>query len=99
MIFGSVSGTAPGIEWPGGERYLPINWDMLTTIVCDVNYPRSIIFGDFYGCMDIQGKHSALFDTNGPVPGMNGYVISFAYALQGTPWDFASNPINIEVIQ
>ncbi len=98
MLFGTVSGTAPGLDLPGGDLFLPINWDLFTNIVADLNYPRSIIFKDFYGKMDNAGKMNALFNTNGPVPGMKGYVVSFAYSLHGAPWDYVSNPINIEIV-
>jgi hypothetical protein len=98
LIFGSVSGTIPGTLLPGGNKILPMNWDYFTNIVANVNYPNSILFENFFGTLDPNGQMKAKFDTNGPVHGMAGYVVTFAYPLQGPPWDFASNPINVEVI-
>jgi hypothetical protein len=98
MIFGSISGTAPGTELPGGQKILPVNWDIFTEIVATVNYPESILFEKFFGTLDGNGDRSAVFNTNGPVPGMLGVVVSFAYPLQGPPWDFVSNPVNVEIV-
>jgi hypothetical protein len=97
MILGSVSGTVPGTPLPGGSEILPLNWDLFTNIVCHVNYPDGLLFEDFFGTLDPNGQMAAIFDTNGPVRGMKGYTVSFAYLLEGSPWDFASNPIDVEV--
>ena len=97
MVFGTTSGTSPGTPLPGGLATLPINWDAFTNIVADVNYPESIIFTGFYGTLGSNGRGEAIFDTNGPVPGMSGYMVSFAYALND-PWDYASNALNIEIV-
>lgn len=98
LIFGSLSGTAPGTHLPGKLIKLPLNWDAFTTAVAEVCYPNSVFFTDFYGTLDGSGRSAAVFDTNGPVLGMLGYVMSFAYPLQGPPWDFVSSPINVEVV-
>ena len=60
---------------------------------------NNTFLNNFYGILDSGGESFANFDTNGTVPGMIGYTISFAYPLQGSPWDFASNPINIIISQ
>jgi hypothetical protein len=99
LVYGSISGNAPGTPLPGGKVFLPINWDVFTNIVADLNYPESVIFKGFYGTLDAAGHMNAAFDTGGPVPGMAGYRVSFAYPLQGPPWDFASNPVNIDVVK
>jgi hypothetical protein len=40
----------------------------------------------------------AIFNTLGSMPpGMAGVTLSFAYALNN-PWDFASNPVGIEIV-
>ena len=96
MIFGSASGNAPG-TLVVDDLYLPVNWDAFTNIVASVNYPRSLAFQGFYGFLDGEGRAQAVFDTCGPVPGMQGWKVSFAYALQGLPWDTVSNPVNITV--
>jgi hypothetical protein len=98
MIFGSISGTVPGTALPGGMKNLPINWDAFTEVVANMNYPDSILFEKFYGTLDGNGDSQAVFNTNGPVPGTLGIVVSFAYPLMGPPWDFASNPVNVEIV-
>jgi len=99
MIFGSASGANPGTPLKNGaKKLLPINWDMFTNIVANLNYPESIVFVNFYGSLDSNGNADASFSTCGPVKNVVGYELSFAYALQGPPWNVVSNPVTIQVI-
>lgn len=98
FIFGGASGTAPGTPMPDGKSVLPINWDQFTNVVANVNYPDSVIFMHFFGHLDSKGEAKAKFNTNGHIHGTLGYTVSFAFPLQGIPWDFVSNPINVEII-
>ena len=97
LLLGTASGVSPGISLPGNMVTLPVNWDDLTNLI--VNHLNASLFTDFYGTLDSMGQMNAVFDTNGPVPGMAGYRVSFAYPLQGPPWNFASNPVNIDVVK
>ncbi len=94
IVAGTASGTEPGIPLPGGNT-LPINRDALTNyILGHINGP---VFQDFQGYLDGSGKGTALVDTLGPVPAPYvGATISFAFTMT-TTYDFASNPISIEV--
>ena len=95
ILLGSVTGTSPGTPLPGGKATLPINWDLFTNLVLGlINTP---VFHNFMGTLDASGKAQATFDTLGPVPGSAGLMLSFAYGLS-SPWDFASNGVNIEII-
>ena len=96
VMVGAVTGTNPGNALPGGMIILPLNWDLFTDfVIAKIN---SSIFSNFMGALDLSGKSLAVFDTLGTLPpGMAGVYISFAYAV-GRPWDFASNPINVEVV-
>ena len=98
LIYATVSGTTPGTLLPGGEKTMPINWDLFTNIVANVNYPDSLVFEGFFGALDGVGRSTATFNTMGPVPGMAGEKVSFAYILKGFPWDFASNPVTVTVV-
>lgn len=98
LILGSLSGKVPGTVLPGGAGTVPLNWDYFTDIVVMFSIPGSVVFTDFYGTLDSSGLMKAVFDTNGPLPGLLGLTFSFAYVLQGPPWDFASNPIDVEVV-
>jgi len=93
MILGGLSGSIPGIPLPGGEKTLPINWDIFTAAMLDLIHTP--YFTDFFGALDSNGQGSAalFFPT---LPGATGVVISLAFALR-KPLDFASNPINIEI--
>jgi hypothetical protein len=98
MIFGSITGTTPGVTLPDGTN-LPINWDLFTNFTLEfVNTP---IFQNFLGTLDGAASGAATFDTLGPLPpAMVGIFMSFAYALPYSApggW-FASNAVDIEII-
>lgn len=95
IIVGSVSGTSPGITLPGGMATLPLKWDVFTSVVIDLL--NTMPFQSFLGQLDANGKAGAIFDTLGPIPGLAGVTMSFAFALN-KPWDFASNPVNIDIV-
>lgn len=95
LMLGSVTGTVPGTTLPGGQAVLPLNWDLFTNLVISLlNTPA---FSKFMGTLNNQGASTATFNTLGPIPGMAGITLTFAYGLNG-PWDFASNGVNIEII-
>jgi hypothetical protein len=95
IILGTVSGTTPGTPLPGGMATLPLNWDILTGLV--INLLNTPIFSNFMGTLDATGSASAKFDTIAPIPGAAGLTLHFAFALNN-PWDFASNPVGIEIV-
>ena len=94
LLLGSVTGTSPGTTLPGGMATLPLNWDAFTGLV--VTYANTPIFKDFMGVLDSNGAASAKLSL-GPVPGFAGTLLYFAYAMN-MPWDFASNPVQIEIV-
>ena len=94
VILGSVTGFAPGIPLPGGE-VLPVNWDPFTDIV--IALMNSPAFTNFLGTLDADGGEKALFDTLGPLQGAVGLTFYFAFATYN-PWNYASNPIAIQVV-
>jgi hypothetical protein len=94
LLFGTMSGTDPGILLPGGLATLPISWDPFTSLVYKL--ANSIFFVDFLGVLNGEGAATARLETNGPVdPAFVGVEMHFAYALLYAPWDFASNPVAI----
>lgn len=96
LLFGGLSGTSPGNPLPGGYVVLPLNWDLFTNIT--IEYVNSIFFMNFYGLLNKDGEGAAIFNTLGPLPsGLTGITFSFAYAIF-YPWDFVSNPVNVEVV-
>ncbi len=91
VLFGSASGTAPGLPLPGGAT-LPLNWDLFSDVALSlVNTP---VFAAFAGTLDGAGRATATFDTLGPVPVATGLTLHFAYGLR-SPWDVASNPVAV----
>lgn len=95
-MFGSVSGTAPGFPLPGGQADLRLNWDLYTDFVYSLmNTP---VFQDFYGHLTPGG--TALAQLNAPTsmpPTAVGIVMYYAYCL-GWPWEFVSNPVEVEIL-
>jgi len=90
LLFTSLSGTCPGTVLPTGA-VLPINWDGFTTIA--LGLVSTPYFYQFAGTLN---SSFANFRTNGPVPGLAGLTLTFAFALDN-PWDYVSNPINVEI--
>lgn len=97
LIFGGVTGTAPGTPFPGGQVVLPINWDLFTNVV--IAHANQPIFQNFMGQLNSVGKASAKLNTP-PITGLAGIKMCFAYGLVDSMgmWDFASNAVEIEVI-
>ena len=95
LLLGSISGTVKGIPLPGGKATLPLNYDIFTTMT--ILYANTQLFLDFMGTLDAMGSGAAQMNL-GPVPGFAPLTMYFAYALN-KPWDFASNPVGIEIVQ
>jgi len=95
MLLASLSGTDPGTPLPGGLVTLPLNRDGLTQFV--LNNITGPWFTGFQGTLDAAGSATAQLDTLGSLPpSFAGATIHFA-AATSYPWDFASNPIAVEV--
>ena len=94
LVLGSLSGTTPGFNLPGGQ-HVPLNWDAFTNLV--LSALGSPVFQNFMGSLNGSGEATATFDSLGPVdPVMIGQTMSFAYILGGQPkWNFSSNPVNL----
>lgn len=93
LLFGSVTGTSPGVPLPGGMAILPLNWDIFTNMV--ISYANLPIFSNFMGQLNSSGRAFASLNL-GPVSGATGLVMDFAYAL-ANPWDVASNTFSVEI--
>lgn len=96
LLLGSMTGTSPGTLLPGGLVTLPLVWDNFTNIIVqNLNGP---VFTNFQSALDGEGNSTApqfnLPPSSGFPPGSKLY---FAYALNA-PWDFASNPVTIDVL-
>lgn len=94
LLVGSLSGTSPGTLLPGGLATIPLNRDWLTDLM--LKNLNNAVFQNFRGALDSSGNGTATLNAP-PVPGWVGREIHFAYAL-ADPWDFASNPIRIEIV-
>ena len=95
ILLGSVSGTTPGFPLPEGIETLPLNWDLFTDFV--LNFMHMPFFDNFLDNLDGQGENEAAMIMAALPPGYVGLVMYFAYALNN-PFDFVSNPVEIEIV-
>jgi hypothetical protein len=94
LIVAGVTGTSPGYPLPGGMT-LPINWDLFSGIVMGmVNTPP---FTNFMGKTNFLGNAGAQLNAPALPPGTAGLILYFAFCMNN-PFDFVSNPIQIEVV-
>jgi hypothetical protein len=95
LLCGTMSGTIPGTTLPGGVAVLPINRDAVTDFIYrNLGLP---LFVDFNGALDGGGSGAARLDAPPLPPSWAGRTLHFAFALT-TPWDFASNPVTVEIV-
>jgi hypothetical protein len=83
VIFAGASGSTPGTPLPGGTTVLPVNWDSLTNLLLALPF--------FYGSLNTLGQDQNALPVL-PFFLAGDITVTFAYALNGPPWDFASNP-------
>lgn len=95
LVLGSITGTVPGTPLPGGYVTLPINWDAYTDIVfAYVNWPY---FSKFMMSLNAIGQGSAMLYAPPLPPSWVGIKMHYAFCLNNF-FDFASNPVGIEII-
>jgi hypothetical protein len=95
FLLGTISGTVPGFSLPGGQASLRINWDAFTNIVW--NLLNSPLFYNFWVNLDPTGQGTAQMNAPFVPPGFVGVKMHYAFCL-GWPWEFVSNPIEIEIV-
>lgn len=94
LLLGSLSGTLEGYALPGGTT-LPLNWDAFTDFM--LGLLDSPVCTDFFSTLDSAGNANATLNTFGGLdPVLVGETAYFAYTL-GQPFDFVSNPIEIDL--
>lgn len=95
ILLGGVTGIEPGFPLPGGNATIPVNWDVFTEYIV-LPLINTSIFSNFLSTLDADGMGTAHFNAP-PVVGYAGLKMYYAYCL-GWPWEFASNPVEIEVV-
>ncbi|MFH2002886.1 MAG: hypothetical protein ABIK28_24680, partial [Planctomycetota bacterium] len=95
LLLGSLSGVFPGFPLPGGHAVLPIHWDAFTDAA--LMWVNSSLFTGFMETLDEYGNGSARINSGPIVPGFTGAILSFAGCLN-SPFDVATNPMEIEIV-
>jgi photosystem II stability/assembly factor-like uncharacterized protein len=95
VLLGGISGTEPGTLLPGGLVTLPLNWDALTDfILANLGNP---VFTGFLGELDVAGQGSAQLIMPPVDRVFVGTVMNYAFST-GSPFDFASNAVSVEIV-
>lgn len=98
IMFGSVSGTFPGIDFGGGV-VLPLNFDAYFNLT--LNSPGLQVFSNYRGTLDSEGKALATFNfPQVSLLNLVGLKFSHAYlaaSVFGIP-EFASNAVSITTV-
>lgn len=95
LVLGGVTGTKPGHPLPGGLAVLPMNWDGFTDMV--VGLLNTTVFSSFLGTLDAAGGGAAQIHAPPLPPAALGLKMFYAYCVNN-PFEFASNPVSIEVV-
>lgn len=96
LLAGGVTGTVPGTPLPGGNATLPVNFDLFTNEIL-LPFLNTTLLQDFAGFLDTSGLATATMNSGTIHPDLIGTIIYFAFCL-GWPWEFASNPVEIEIV-
>ncbi|MFH2001938.1 MAG: right-handed parallel beta-helix repeat-containing protein [Planctomycetota bacterium] len=96
LILAGASGIEPGYPLPGGYVTLPVNLDNFTYLVL---FPllNTIVYQNFMGILSPAGLGEATMNTGVLPPGYVGLRMFYAYCL-AYPWEFVSNPVEIDII-
>ena len=95
LLLGSVSGTSPGTPLPGGMAVLPLNFDILSSII--LSNLNGLIFHQFLGTLSVTNGGAWAGFHPPPIPEAAGLTIDFAYLLNN-PFNFVSNPVTMEFV-
>jgi hypothetical protein len=96
-IFGSISGTAPGIDFADGV-HLALNYDAWFGITA--NYPDAApLFSNTMGILDGDGRAEAAFSIPaGTDPILTGVTFHHAYVVYDPAIEMASNPVAVSLV-
>ncbi|MEW6746159.1 MAG: hypothetical protein AB1486_25750 [Planctomycetota bacterium] len=96
FLLGSISGTDPGTDLPGGLVTLPLNWDIFTLLT--IRFANTPALANFTGLLTRSGTASSQLNTFGPLPPEAvGISMSFAHTVF-PPFDWVSNPVTIVIV-
>ena len=94
-IFGSVSGTTPGVNLLG--VHIPLNPDLYTSVA--MSAVNSTVFTRFKGTLDVNGLATASFNVPANLPVTSGFTFHHAYVVYDASRQFymASNAVPLRM--
>lgn len=94
-VFGSVTGTSPGVTVNG--LHIPLNVDMYTSIT--LAYANSMMFGSFRGKLDGSGTADASFQVPAGLPSLSDMTLFHSFVVYDASGAFhmASNPATLRL--
>ncbi|MFH2003052.1 MAG: hypothetical protein ABIK28_25520, partial [Planctomycetota bacterium] len=94
LICGGITGNAPGILVPDGA-VIPVNPDLYSYYI--LSFLNTAMFINFMGKLMPDGYGVAIYDTLGPLPmAILPYDFTFTCTMMN-PYDFVTNPVNIDI--
>jgi len=94
VLLASLSGTSPGI--PVGSLTFPLNYDAI--VFASLVGANLAPLENTLGTLDGNGNATAYFrPPPGLLAGLNGYYLSFAYALYQPALNYVSNPARVKI--
>lgn len=96
LVAAGLTGSSPGILLPGSLATLPVNLDLFSY---DILFPNinTGLFQNFMGTLDLSGTANPTLNSRPLPPDLVGVKICMAYCLDW-PWEFVSNPVEVEVV-
>jgi hypothetical protein len=94
LVLSGFSGNHPGFTLNG--THIPLNQDLWTTLA--VSFALQGFWVGFYTSLDASGQSTAILNTFGPQPSVQGVALNFCYMVLQNPTNspiFASNPIYV----
>jgi len=94
LLLGSVTGTLSGVNLPGGNVIIRLDWDLFTDLI--ISSFNVSPFLQFQGQLDANGEGIAVLQIPALGSAYDGFMMYFAYFCDN-PFDFVSNPVQLKI--
>ncbi|MEM7200709.1 MAG: hypothetical protein AAF628_10610 [Planctomycetota bacterium] len=97
VMLAGASGTAPGFRLPGPPAIVNMDLNIDGVTAAMIPWINTPAFERFAGTLDAGGQATATLRLP-PLPALAGQSLWFAYAQDGSPWEFASNSVQVSLV-